>query len=228
MKRKMLIMIEKEKPKRAKMRQSRNHDKNIENKTKSALTSWRIRLKWTSCFLKLTTSCSMAFLSDLSTTRSSDDELSSCECKFNCWRCLRCSLRDVFDGVLRLCRLSNDRGLSDPFWLRGELLLVCRRRLSRRVARAGSWDLRIKFNWRLLIVCPDQIKSFPINTGKLSPTPKNFILFPSTAFLAHKKSIESNSVTHKHTTSIDSNSKSRNHFAKESLPTIEKRLAWSV
>lgn len=110
--------------------------------SKSQLTSWRIRLKCTSCFLKLTTSCSIEFLSDLSTTRSSDDELSSCECRLICWRCLRCSLRDVFDGVLRLCRLSSDRGLSEPFWLSGELLLVCMRRLSRRVARAGRWDLQ--------------------------------------------------------------------------------------
>lgn len=110
---------------------------------RALLTSWRIRRKCTSCFLKHTTSCSMAFLSVLSTTRSSLDELSSCEWRFNCCRCFRCSLSEVFDGVWRLWWLSSERGLSEPFWLSGELLLFCRRRLSRRVARAGSWDLRI-------------------------------------------------------------------------------------
>lgn len=108
------------------------------------LTSWRILLNCTSCFLKHTTSWSMEFLSDLSTTRSSEDELSNWDWRLSCWRALRCSLSDVFDGVLRLCMLSNDLGLSEPLWLNGEMLLFCKRRFSKRVALAGSCDLRDK------------------------------------------------------------------------------------
>ena len=109
-----------------------------------SLTSWRIRLKCTSCFLKQATSCSIELRNVLSTTRSSDDELSSCDWRFSCCRCFRCSRRDVFEGVLRLWRLSRERGLSEPFWLSGELLVFWNRRLRRRVARAGSWDLQRK------------------------------------------------------------------------------------
>jgi hypothetical protein len=106
-----------------------------------------MRLKWTNCFLKQATSCSIELRSVLSTTRSSDDELSSCDWRFNCCRCLRCSRREVLDGVLRLWRLSRERGDSDPFWLSGELLVFWNRRLRRRVARAGSWDLKWRWIW---------------------------------------------------------------------------------
>lgn len=166
------------------------------------LTSWRIRRKWTSCFLKHTTSCSMEFRSDLSMTRSSDDELSICECRLSCWRCLRCSLSVVFDGVLRLCMLSSDRGLSEPFWLKGELLLFCRRRFSKRVARAGSCDLEIrKFPLKLMYPCLHSIfihhNRFEANIedGKIRisiPVAKQF-------FSVRRKSINSDSVTESNT-----------------------------
>lgn len=83
-------------------------------------------------------------------TRSSDDEWRVWECRLSCWRCLRCSLSEVFSDVLRLGMLSSERGLSDPFWLKGELLLFCKRRFNKRVALAGSWDLEEEkkcLNW---------------------------------------------------------------------------------
>lgn len=118
MKRKMLIMMIKKAQKKVAQLKRVNEFHHREGNTKrtaTVLTSCRILLKCTSCFLKHTTSCSMEFRSDLSTRRSSDDELSSCDCRFSCWRCLRCSLSDVFEGVCRLCMLSSERGLSDPF-----------------------------------------------------------------------------------------------------------------
>lgn len=102
-------------------------------------TSCSILLKCTSCFLKVTTSCNIEFLSDLSKRRSSEDEFINCDCKFCCCFCLRCSLSDDLH-VLRLFMLSNERGLSD--WLSGELLVFCKRRLRSRVALAGSWELQ--------------------------------------------------------------------------------------
>lgn len=112
------------------------------NKLKKLLTSWRILLSCTSCFLNVTTSCSIEFRSDLSAKRSSLDEFIKWDCKLSCCRCLRCSRNDALAvDDARLCALSNERGLSDP-WLNGELLLLlCKRRCNKRVARAGNWDL---------------------------------------------------------------------------------------
>lgn len=53
-------------------------------------------------------------------------------------------MRDVLDdGVVLLCKLSKDRGLSDPFKLKGELLFACCRLFNSLVARAGNCDLKI-------------------------------------------------------------------------------------
>lgn len=173
------------------------------------LTSWRILLKWTSSFLKQATSCSIEFLNVLSTTRSSVDELTGCVCRVICWRCLRWSLSDVLDGVLRLWRLSSDRGLSEPYWLSGELLVFCNLRLSKRVARAGSWDLKRNFKLENL-----RFRKSIIQQQTFEPFQTDFLI---------KINKLDSSQTHTGNTASNKNDKAR--FV--SSPTTRNHLAWN-